>query len=154
MIRFLATFPIRRLRAPLCLALASLLALPASVRAAARQGDQRDLSAVAEEQEHLRRQLQRLKRTMESLIPRLEAEGQAHNLALLRAGLVELDLRAEQSRSLTIDELMDSAKSAVTAGQVAQALEQQEQVVRSLERLLAILMDREEVKRLRQEGRL
>ena len=86
------------------------LALALLVPSAGAQNVQenRDLASIAEEQQHLRRQLQRLRRTMESLMPRLEKEGRTRALELLREGLEHLDERPTETGSLTIDELMDS----------------------------------------------
>ena len=70
----------------LCLTLAVSLALCVPTRTAAAQGDDalsRELAGIAEEQDLLRRQIQRLRQTMEVLLPRLESEGRVHALDLL-----------------------------------------------------------------------
>jgi hypothetical protein len=115
------------------------LLLPAPLLA-----QQRDTTSILEEQEMLRRKLQLLKRTMEALIPRLEKEGR-RALDLLREGLSLLDKRGDDSGQLTIEELMDRARDDVQAGQVATSIQRQEQVISHLERLLSVLMDREDV---------
>ena len=115
----------------------------AAANASANQDNKRELTGIADEQELLRRQLQRLRRTMEGLIPRLEKEGRAHALQLLREGLRYLDDRPEDARSQTLEEMMDGAKAGIESGQAVLSLEQQERIVVGLERLLAILMNRE-----------
>ncbi|HVS09645.1 MAG TPA: hypothetical protein VMS76_07195, partial [Planctomycetota bacterium] len=113
-------------------------------------GAGRDLAGIADEQEILRRQLQRLRLTMEALIPRLEAEGRTHALELLRQGLGFLEERSADSGSLTLDELMDRAREGVQSGQAMQSLESQERIIRGLERLLAILLDRQSLETLQE----
>jgi len=77
-----------------------------------------DTAGIVEEQDLLRRQLQRLRRTMESLIPRLEKEGRPRALELLKDGLKLLEERGEDTKRLTIEELMDSARQGVQSGQL------------------------------------
>ena len=108
----------------------------------------RDTAGIVEEQDLLRRQLQRLRRTMEGLIPRLEKEGRPRALELLKDGLKLLEERGEDTKHLTIEELMDSARQGVQSGQAVQSLESQEAVIHSLERLVAILLDRESMENL------
>src|SRR5687768_15110941 len=97
------------------LALGSLLlcAVPLAARSALASPPQegRDVSGISEEQELLKRQLERLRRTMEGLIPRLEKEGRPHALELLKEGLKQLDQRPAEANSLTLQELMDSART-------------------------------------------
>ncbi len=128
-----------------CLGAAAALSLSAPA-ALARQ--ERDTTSILEEQELLRRQLQRLKRTMEALIPRLEAEGRPRALELLRDGLKMLDERSSEAGQLTLEELMDRAKQDVQAGQVATSIQRQEQIITNLERLLSVLLDRQNVENL------
>lgn len=133
----------RLLRALACAALALGPLLPA----VAQQPD-RELSAIAEEQALLSRQLQRLRLTMENLIPRLEQEERSHALELLRQGLTLLDERIAEAGSLTLDELMKAARDGVESGRAVQSLERQEAAIKSLERLIAVLTDRESLERL------
>lgn len=126
-----------------------LLALVASAPTGTAQEDpSKDLNAIAEEQLLLRRQLQRLRQTMEILLPRLEAEGRTHALQLLKEGIEFLGDRRDTDGSLTIEELMDEAREAMARGQLVQSLEQQQRIVDGLTRLLGILMDRENLEAL------
>ena len=102
---------------------AACMCLPAPARA-----QERDTTSILEEQELLRRQLQRLKRTMEALLPRLEQEGRPRALELLRDGLTLLETRGDGTGQLTIEELMERARLDVQTGQVASSLERQEQI--------------------------
>jgi hypothetical protein len=63
-----------RNRFALVLLACAALAAPARSAPLSPQGgdESRDLSTIADEQQHLLRQLQRLRRTMEALLPRLE----------------------------------------------------------------------------------
>ncbi|MBK8180721.1 MAG: hypothetical protein IPK67_17875 [Planctomycetes bacterium] len=106
------------------------------------------LAGISEEQELLARQLDRLRRTMEALIPRLEKEGRPRALELVKAALAELDSRPEETKSRTLQELMESAKSGLASGQAVMSLEEQELIVRRLDRLLSILLDRTNVEGL------
>jgi hypothetical protein len=106
------------------------------------------LSGISEEQELLARQLDRLRRTMEALIPRLEKEGRPRALELVRAALAELDSRPDETKSRTLQELMEAAQSGLASGQAVLSLEEQELIVRRLERVLAILLDRTDVEGL------
>ncbi len=131
----------------LCAALA-LCCLALGPTAVAAQQSDRELSGIAEEQALLSRQLQRLRLTMENLIPRLEQEGRSHALELLRQGLTLLDERSAEAGALTIEELMDAARDGVESGRAVQSLERQEAVIKSLERLIAVLTDRESLEHL------
>jgi hypothetical protein len=136
----------RRLATWLALVLGALLLAPRAT--AATQQSDRQLSGIAEEQALLRRQLQRLRLTMENLLPRLEQEGRSHASALVRQGLTLLDERLEEAGSLTLEELMDSAREGVSAGQAVESLARQEAVIVALERLISVLTDRESLERL------
>jgi hypothetical protein len=109
---------------------------------------ERDLTSILEEQELLRRQLQRLERTMEALIPRLEQEGRPRALELLREGLKLLEVRSDQTGQLTMEELMDKIREDVQAGQVATSIQRQELIIAHLERLLSVLLDRQDLESL------
>ena len=110
----------------------------------------RDLAGIADEQEHLLRQLQRLRRTMEAMIPRLEQEGRSRALELLQQALVQLDAREAAAGSRTLEELLDHAHTGLDAGQIVQSLESQERAIVELERVLSILLDRESLEELEQ----
>lgn len=122
------------------IALALGAALPVSARAALQDG--RRETQLAEDQALLKRQLARLKSTMEVLATRFESEGRTHAGKLLREGLKHLDERASELGSKTVEELMAAATSALEAGRTVQSVESQEAVVKSLEKLYAILTDR------------
>ncbi|MEM7308843.1 MAG: hypothetical protein AAF682_19325 [Planctomycetota bacterium] len=110
----------------------------------------RELAGIAEEQALLRRQLQRLRSTMEVLLDRIETEGRTHTADLLREGLGLLDERAAASGAtpVTLDELMELSRESVERGQLVQSLERQETLIGDLERLLSILMDRKNLESL------
>ena len=138
------------MRRALWLAAAGLLALCSAPAALALQDPSKELAAIAEEQQLLRRQLQRLRQTMEVLVPRLEAEGRTQALKLLQEGLTFLGDRHDAAGSLTLEELMDDAREDVAGGQLVSSLEKQQSIADALERLLAILMDRENLEGLEQ----
>jgi len=129
-------------------ALAALLGALCLCALPAPAAQERDTTSILEEQELLRRQLQRLKRTMEALVPRLEKEGRPRALELLKDGLKMLDQRSDGSGQLTLEELMDRAREDVQAGQVATSIQRQEQIIANLERLLSVLLDRQNVENL------
>ena len=106
-------------------------------------GNSRERSGLAEDQALLQRQLARLKQTMEILAARFEAEGRAHAAKLLREGLSHLGERGQDQGAKTLDELMGGSKSSLESGQTMQAIETQDAVVKSLEKLYAILTDRQ-----------
>jgi len=133
--------------ARLLLTVLALAGVATGPRALAQQSDSR-LAGIAEEQAQLRRQLQRLRLTMENLLPRLEQENRSLASNLVREGLKLLDERIEQSGSQTLEELMDAARKGASEGLAVQSLESQEAVILSLERLISILTDRESLERL------
>ncbi|MBL8860507.1 MAG: hypothetical protein JNK02_00710, partial [Planctomycetes bacterium] len=104
--------------------------------------DSRAETQLAEDQALLKRQLQRLRQTMEVLAQRFESEGRTHAATLLRDGLKELDARSEELGAKTLDELMAAAQENLSAGRAVQSIEAQEAAVKSLERLYSILTDR------------
>jgi hypothetical protein len=106
-------------------------------------GNSRERSGLAEDQALLQRQLARLKQTMEILAARFEAEGRAHAAKLLREGLSHLGDRGGEQGAKTLDEMMGGSKTSLESGQTMQAIETQEAVVKSLEKLYAILTDRQ-----------
>ncbi len=110
-------------------------------RSAAAQ-ESRSESQLAEDQALLKRQLSRLRQTMEVLAKRFEDEGRAHAATLLRDGLKQLDTRPEDVGAKTIEELMAAAQENLEGGRSVQSIEAQEAAVRSLERLYSILTDR------------
>ena len=110
-------------------------------------GTSREQAALSEEQELLRRQLQRLEGSMESLAERFETEGRVHAAGLLRKGISHVGER-DQTSSSNLSELMESATSELRGGRVHQSLEQMETTVARLERLLSILLDRPDVEEL------
>lgn len=112
------------------------------------QAQDRDVTTILEEQELLRRQVQRLRRTIEALIPRLEQEGRPRALELLKEGLQLLQERSEGAGRLTLEELMDKVRQDVQSGQIATSLAAQEQIIKDLERLLSVLLDRRNVDEL------
>src|SRR6187397_1049147 len=73
-------------------------------------------SQLAEDQALLRRQLQRLRQTMEVLAKRFEEEGRTHAATLLRDGLKQLEVRTEELGAKTIEELMNAAQESLAAG--------------------------------------
>ncbi len=122
-------------------ALATVATLvPLASRASAQDG--RREAQLAEDQQVLQRQLQRLRQTMDVLAARFESEGRTHAAQLLREGLKHLDERVSELGSKTVEELMSAASEALAAGQTVQSVESQEAVVKSLEKLYAILTDR------------
>ena len=123
----------------------SLLAAP--IMAQDGGANSREQAALSEEQELLRRQLQRLEGSMESLAKRFETEGRVHAAGLLRKGLSHVSLR-EGDSTANLTELMESASSELQGGRVHQSLEQMETTVARLERLLSILLDRQNVDEL------
>ena len=130
----------------------AVLAVPTGQASAAPQDQvSREQASLAEEQAHLRRQLRRLKDTMGILADRLEREGRTEAAELLRQGLEHLDLRNDQTAARTLEELMDSSNEDLRAGRTNNALENQERIVQSLERLLNILMDRRGLENLDEE---
>ena len=116
--------------------------------AAPQDDPSKDLNEIVEELQLQRRQLVRLRQTMEILLPRLEAEGRTNAIQLMKEGLEFLGDRRESDGSLTLEELMDEAREAVERGQLVQSLEQQALIVEALSHLLAILMDRENLESL------
>jgi hypothetical protein len=134
---------------PCSLALALLALLP-SKALAQEPSEDRELALLVEEQALLQRQIQRLRGTMELLLQRISLEGRTHATDLIRRALEELDQRAAEAEvaPLTLDERMDAARAALEQGRLAQSLEHQEQLVAKLERLLAILLDRENMDEL------
>ncbi len=134
---------------PSFLALAVLALLPRPP-AAQDASENREIATLAEEQALLQRQIQRLRGTMELLLERIAAEGRTHTADLIQKALKELDERsaADELAPMTVEERMDAARSALDQGRLAQSLEHQERLVAELERLLAILMDRENMQDL------
>ena len=124
-------------------ALCAVLALPAPLVAQAQNGASREQAALAEDQALLQRQLQRLRQTMEVLAQRFDAEGRAHAAKLLRDGLKHLDERTAELGAKTIEELMVASQSGIESDARAQAFEAQQAAIRGLERLYAILTDRQ-----------
>lgn len=116
-------------RAPLLLAL--LLAplavslAPSEAQAAARDdvANSKEAVKIAEEQALLHKQLKRLRRTMETLLDNLEAEGRPRATELLRDGLTLLDQRLTERDSLTLDEIMNQSRTRLEHGQMVQALD-------------------------------
>ncbi|MCY2958637.1 MAG: hypothetical protein NTY35_00570, partial [Planctomycetota bacterium] len=102
----------------------------------------RSQSQLAEDQALLKRQLSRLRQTMEVLAKRFEDEGRTHAAALLRDGLKQLDTRPEELGAKTLEELMSAAQENLESGRSVQSVESQEAAVKSLERLYSILTDR------------
>ena len=103
-------------------------------------GTSREQAALSEEQELLRRQLQRLEGSMESLAERFETEGRVHAAGLLRKGLSHVS-EGDQTATSNLGELMESATSELRGGRVYQSLEQMDATVARLERLLSILLE-------------
>jgi hypothetical protein len=108
-------------------------------------GSSRERSGLAEDEALLQRQLTRLRQTMEILAARFETEGRTHAVKLLREGLSHISERATEQGSKTVDELMGGARASLDSGQTVQAVEVQESVVKSLEKLYAILTDRQDL---------
>lgn len=108
----------------------------------------RERTGLAEDQALLLRQLARLKQTMEVLATRYEAEGRTHAAKLLRDGLKHLDERNVAQSQKTLEELMGAAREDLEGGLSVRALETQQEVVKSLERLYSILTDRQGVQDL------
>lgn len=132
-------------------ALLTLFGLVAWAPPTRAQGTDHALGAISEEQELLARQLDRLRRTMEALIPRLEKEGRPRALELVKSALAELDRRGEETQSRTLQELMQSAHSGLASGQAVVSLEEQELIVRRLDRVLSILLDRNDIESLERQ---
>ncbi|MBL8859999.1 MAG: hypothetical protein JNL28_15935 [Planctomycetes bacterium] len=126
----------------LILGLGLFLLAPCFAPAPALAQDGRREAQLAEDQALLKRQLQRLKQTMEVLAARFEGEGRTHAAKLLRDGLKHLDVRVDELGSKTVEELMLAATQALESGATVQSVENQEAVVKSLEKLYAILTDR------------
>ncbi|HKC24079.1 MAG TPA: hypothetical protein VKF32_05020, partial [Thermoanaerobaculia bacterium] len=136
----------RSLRRGFCaVLLAAAVSMSSAAPARAQQTgvSSRERSGLAEDQALLQRQLTRLRQTMEILAARFETEGRTHAAKLLREGLSHIGERATEQGSKTVDELMGGARASLDSGQTVQAVEVQESVVRSLEKLYAILTDRQ-----------
>jgi len=131
-------------------AIACLAAAPRAAAPALQQGasSAREQSALAEDQALLVRQLQRLRQTMEVLAQRFETEGRTHAAKLLRDGISHLGARASDAGQKTLEELMSSSHQDLEAGQHNQAIETQAAAIKSLERLYAILTDRQGLENL------
>ncbi|MAF66294.1 MAG: hypothetical protein CMJ84_11640 [Planctomycetes bacterium] len=127
----------------LALALTAPLALPQD-----QGGPSREQAALGEEQSLLLRKLGRLRGSMEHLAERFDAEGRAHAAGLLRDGLSHVDERALGGEHRTLEELMTTSLEDISGGQSVSAIRGQEETIRSLERLLAILMDRPDLDQL------
>jgi hypothetical protein len=115
--------PLRLPLARLVLAGVGLLAAPSLPTSAQESGpSSRELAGIAEEQELLLRQLQRLRNTMEVLLERLEAEGRSRTAELLREALRQLDERrqGEGTGVLTMEERMEQARGSIESGQLVQ----------------------------------
>lgn len=129
---------------PACLALVILACASLALPGRAQKSDtRREQAALAEDQALLQRQLSRLRATMEALAQRFDTEGRTHAAKLLRDGLKHIDERAAERGSKTLEELMTTAHSSLESGLSVQAIETQEAVVKGLERLYAILTDRQ-----------
>ena len=142
---------LRAICATLGLGLLALLVLCQPSIASARDDDDdtsRELGGIAEEQDLLRRQLQRLHQTMIVLSDRLEAEGRTHAVELLQDGIRLLEERPESAESLTLEEVMERSRGQIEGGQVVSSIETQVAVIGRLEHLLSILMDRESLESL------
>lgn len=113
-----------------------------------QDGDSRALAGLAEEQALLTRQILRLRQTMEVLAGRLQAEGRTHAVKLLRDGLNIIDKRDEDAGGLTLNERMGHAGDELTGGQWMQSLERQQSVIKDLEALLEVLLDRQDLDKL------
>jgi hypothetical protein len=96
----------------------------------------------------LTRQILRLRQTMEVLAGRLQAEGRTHAVKLLRDGLNIIDKRDEDAGGLTLNERMGHAGDELTGGQWMQSLERQQSVIKDLEALLEVLLDRQDLDKL------
>lgn len=127
------------------LALVGALTVSIAGNAPAQQKSEptRDQSALAEDQALLQRQLQRLRQTMEVLAGRFEAEGRTHAAKLLRDGLAHIDQRAAEQGAKTLEELMRGSHTNIQSGKPVQAIETQQAIIQGLERLYAILTDRQ-----------
>ena len=135
--------------ARLCLWLAVALAVTLAPASAQDEGGpSREQAALSEEQSLLLRKLGRLRTSMEHLAERFEAEGRTHAAGLLRDGLSHVDERALAGEHRTLEELMTTSLDDIAGGQSVSAIRGQEEAIRSLERLLAILMDRPDLDQL------
>lgn len=131
--------------------LAGLLALAplrAHATTHAQEPNSRQKAGLAEDQALLLRQLARLRQTMEVLAQRYEAEGRTHAAKLLREGLKHLEQRATDANGKTLEELMKAAREDLSGERTGQSIETQAEIVKSLERLYAILTDRADVRDL------
>lgn len=122
---------------------AALWTVAPAAEAVQKSEPSRDQAALAEDQALLQRQLQRLRQTMEVLAGRFEAEGRTHAAKLLRDGIAHLDKRATEQGAKTLEELMSGSHTNIQIGKPVQAIETQESIVQGLERLYAILTDRQ-----------
>ena len=108
----------------------------------------KEKTGIAEEQDLLFRQLQRLHGTMENLHKRLVAEGRTHTAELLEKGLEELEARLtegdeQDGEGGTLQERMERTRAAIHEGMLVYSIDQQNKIIARLERLLDILQDRE-----------
>lgn len=110
--------------------------------------DSARLRDLAEEQLRIQRAIDRLESTMESLARRLESEGRSQAVELLRAGLAKLRARDDVKGTGTIEERMRQIEEALKRGESMRALEEQNRLVKELEELLAILLDRKSLEKL------
>ncbi len=113
--------------------------------------DSRERAALAEEQAHLARKLKRLHQTMRVLADRLESEGRPRAVELLRDGISLLESREDTGDGSTLGERMQRSTEAIEEAQLVRSIESQQEVVQSLEKLLAVLMDRRSLESLEEE---
>ncbi len=140
-------------RSPLGLALLFLTAAsPARLVAAPQNGTtSREQAGLVEEQELLSRKLARIVGSMQRLADQYEAEGRVHGAALLREGLAHISKRSEEAGGLSLLEMMTGTRESLAAGQSMQSIKHQEELVKELNSLLSILMDRPDLEELESE---
>ena len=106
--------------------------------------ENRDKKGLAEEQDRQRKRVERLRQTMGSLLGRLEKEGRTRAAELLRQGLAQLE-------EAQVERAMAELSVHIEEGRPLQSLEKQEKLLRDLEDLLDILLDRKDLEKIEKD---
>ncbi|HKE00854.1 MAG TPA: hypothetical protein VKE69_07590, partial [Planctomycetota bacterium] len=114
----------------------------------ATQDDTRSFRELAEDQLQIQRALDRLEGTIEGLAKKLESQGRSHAVELLNAALAKLRARDEAERRGSIEERVAQIREELIGKRAIPAAEKQEALLRDLEDLLAILLDRKPIEKL------
>ncbi|MBM4016040.1 MAG: hypothetical protein FJ293_13895, partial [Planctomycetes bacterium] len=122
-----------RMAAWLTLGVALLLPPRVAGVAPVRSGDDRE--RIMNDQSQLFDRLSSLRKRMERLAGKLDAEGKVHQAGLLRKAIAEVDARNLESRKDQLLELLGDSRN-------LQAPEQQENLLKDLSAVLELLLDR------------